>query len=611
MKICVSRARLAVLPLALAAAFPSFSQAQDTPQLKETVVTATRTPTPMNAVLADVVVIDREAIEQSGGRTLSELLVREAGVQLSSNGGLGKAANLYIRGTESRHVLLLVDGVRYGSATLGTPNWDNIPLEQIERIEVLKGPASALYGSDAVGGVVQVFTRQGKPGLHPYASVTLGAESHYQVTAGVSGGTEAMTYSLGASVLDEKGFSATNSRVPFGSHNPDRDGFEQRSLNASMAWKLAPGWRLNAHALGARGDSQFDNGPSVFDVTGETTTQVLGAGLERQWQPGVRTSLKVSRSEDLTTNFRSTLSTTRFDTTRNQTSLQHELDSVLGTWLLGVESVKESVESTTVYDVSERTVKSVFAGLQGQRDAHSWQVNIRNDENSQFGSASTGFVGYGYQLAPAWRVHGGYGTTFKAPTFNQLYYPGYGKATTQPEKGKNSEVGVTYSAGVHQAKLTRFENRIRGYINSQTTVSNIPKVQIDGWSLGYKGGAGLWAWQTNIELLDARNVSNGVNYGRKLARRADTQLNASVHRNVSDWTLGAHLLAASDRFEDNANTQRLGGYGVVDLSAERALSPDWRLQLRLNNVGDKAYETALGYNQSGRGAFVTLRWQPK
>ena len=222
----LSNAHLAALPLALSAAFPALAQNSPPNQLRETIVTATRTESRASAVLADVTVITREDIERSAGRTLSELIARQAGIQTSANGGLGKSSSLFIRGTESRHVLFLVDGVRYTSATTGTPPLDTIPLESIERIEVLKGPASALYGSDAVGGVVQIFTRRGVKGFRPYASVTLGSEDRREGTAGFQGGSGDVSYALGVQTLREKGFSSTNPAVGT-SFNPDRDGFNQ------------------------------------------------------------------------------------------------------------------------------------------------------------------------------------------------------------------------------------------------------------------------------------------------------------------------------------------------------------------------------------------------
>ena len=596
--------------------------------LSPVVVTATRTPVPSDQLVAQVVVIERETIEQAQGQTLAALLQQAAGVQISSNGGLGKASTVFLRGTEGRHVLLLIDGVRYGSATLGTPNWDNLPLAAIERIEVLKGPAAALYGSDAVGGVVQIFTRRGLEGFHPHAGLTLGAHGHRAAQAGVAGGQGRWQYRIGVSTLREDGFSATNPAVPPGwvaytvppdpvprwrtrdRHNPDADGFEQDALNGSLRFEPSPGWLLTAHGLISSGNSAFDDGTQVQDVRGLTSTRVLGLGLERAWDGGARTSLRLNRADDLTRNF-DFEGNTRFDTERRQWTLQHDQPSPIGTLTLGLEHSREEVDSSTAFTVRERRIEGVFVGLQGSAGPHAWQASARRDDNSQFGVASTGSLAYAFEFVEGWRVRAAHGTSFKAPSFNQLYWPGYGNPTTQPERGRSSELGLSYAFGSQSLQLTRFEQRIRGFITAAPTVTNVPRVQIDGWNLVWQGSADDWRWRTDLELLDARNQTPGAQFGRKLARRADQQLAISLERAWGDaWWLGAHALLQSERFDDAANTRRLGGYGRLDLSVEHQLAPDWRLQLRLNNVGDKRYETALGYNQSGRALFATLNWRP-
>ena len=605
---------LAVLPLALLAGFGSSAshaqQASAPTTLKETVVTATRVETRTDAVLSDVVVIEAETIRQSAGRSLSEILSRQAGIQMTANGGLGKQSGLFIRGTEARHMLLLIDGVRYGSSTSGSAVLDNIPLSAIDRIEVLKGPASGQYGSDAVGGVVQVFTRRGAKGFHPQASVTVGSYGHREATAGFSGGTDELTYSLNVGRLREDGFSATNSRVAFGNYNPDKDGFEQDSVSGSLRWAFAPGWSTDVHFTQADGTSRFDQGPGTFDVRSETTTRAAGWGLERKWSADTRTQLRLSRSNDKSDSISSPAPADVFNTAQTQITLQHDWNTALGNLLVGVESIKEEVTGTQAYAVRSRTTDAAFIGITGQAGNHLWQANMRRDDNSQFGGATTGFASYGYQLTPNWRPHVAYGTSFKMPSFNTLYYvsPFFnGNPTTQPERGKSSEVGLTYTQGLHEVKLTRFDNRVRGFITLQPVVANVPRARMEGWTLAYTGSAGAWSWFTNLELLDARNEITG----RKLQRRADEVLTAGLDHKLGAWNWGASLQLVSDRYENATNTQRLPGFGTLDLYARYALGKDWSLALRLNNVGDKAYETAYGYNQPGRATYVTLNWAPK
>jgi vitamin B12 transporter len=615
MKHRILRAPLAALPLALLAGFgTSAAHAQSSSSaessLPETVVTATRIETRTDAVLSDVVVIDARVIQQSAGRSLSEVLARHAGLQMSANGGLGKQSGLFIRGTETRHVLLLIDGVRYGSSTAGAAVWDNVPLSAIDRIEVLKGPASALYGSDAVGGVVQIFTKRGVKGLHPQASTTLGSFGRREVTAGLSGGSDTLTYNLSVGSLREDGFSSTNRNVAFGNHNPDRDGFDQDSLSASLRWAVAPGWSTDVNFTQAEGTSQFDQGPGTFNARTESTTRVAGVGLERKWLSGSRTRLRVSRSDDMSDTFSTTVRPDVFNTSQTQITLQHDWNIAMGNLLVGAESIKEAVSGTQAYAVHSRTTDAAFLGLTGQAGRHLWQANLRRDQNSQFGDATTGFASYGFQITPNWRPHVAYGTSFKMPSFNTLYYVSAffnGNPSTQPERGKNREAGLTYTQGRHEVKLTRFDNRVRGFITREPVVANVPYARIDGWSLAYAGSAGAWSWFTNLELLDARNELNNL----KLQRRADEVLTASLDHRTGAWVWGTSMQLVSDRFDNAANTRRLPGFGTVDLHARYDVNRDWSLALRLNNVGDKFYETAYGYNQPGRAAYVTLNWAPQ
>ena len=597
----------ASLAVAAAVALPTASHAQA--QLKDIVVTATRSESRADAVMSDVTVITREDIERGTGRTVSELLARISGVQMAANGGIGKNSSIFIRGTENRHVLLLVDGVRYGSATAGQANFDNIPLESIERIEVLKGPASALYGSDAVGGVVQIFTRKGTPGLHPYASVTLGTAERREVSAGLSGGTADVSYSLGLQNLREKGFSATNPQVAFNLFNPDADGFSQSSVNASVDWKFAPGWKADARVFRANGSTQFDNGPSAFDAKTDTVSKVYGLGVEGQLTGSWKSRLALATSEDLSTSATSAVPSV-FNTVQDQWTWLNEIATPLGKVVAGYERVLQKVGGTTSYAVDRRSTNSWLAGLNGAAGAHSWQLNLRRDQNSQFGDATTGLAGYGFKFTPNWRAHAAYGTSFKAPSFNQLYFvsPFFnGNPSTQPEYGRNSELGVAYAAGAHEVKLTYFANRIKGFINATTVVTNVPYALIEGWTLGYEGQRDAWTFRAALDLLDARNELTQL----KLPRRADRQLTAGVDYAVGAWKFGTTLLAASNRFDNAANTLSLAGYATVDIHADYALAKDWSVQARMNNLGDKPYETAAGYNQPGRSTYVSLRYQPK
>ncbi len=594
--------RLAALSLALAAAFPASAQ---TSALGETVVTATRSPTRADQLVSDVTVVDRQAIENSTARTLAELLARTAGVQMSASGGLGKTSNIFIRGTESRHTILLVDGVRLGSATAGTPSLEGIPVEMIERIEILKGPASALYGSEGVGGVVQVFTRKGRDGFHPYATLGAGSEGYVLASAGLSAGQGAWRYALGLQHVQDKGFSSTNPKVQFGNYNADRDPFKQDAVNASASYEFSKDWSVDVGALYSDGVSNFDDGPSV---NSQNAVRALAAniGLKGRLAANWQSELRFTQGDDTSNVIQATVPGA-FKSEQSQWSWQNNIDTAVGMVLAGLEQRTQKVSGSTAYTVTQRDIESVFAGLHGNAGSHSWQANVRHDSNSQFGGSTTGFAGYGYRFTPNWRANASYGTSFVAPSFNQLYYPGFGNPNLQPEEGKNLDLGLTWTQGSHEVKLVRYDNKIRGFMTNTTLPQNIPHARIEGWTLGYEGSIDALALRAAYDALDPRNEVSG----KQLPRRAEQQVTLGADWASGPWKLGGSLLYVGERFDDAANVRKLGAYTTVDLSADWQFSKDFGLQLKLNNVTDKVYETAYGYNQPGRGAYLTLRWQPK
>jgi vitamin B12 transporter len=595
--------RAAALPLALAAAFPSaFAQASP---LKETVVTATRTATRADELVSDVKVIDREAIEASTARTLPELLARTAGLQMSANGGLGKQSSVFIRGAENRHTILLVDGVRLGSATAGTPSWDSIPVEMIERIEILKGPASALYGSDGVGGVVQIFLRKGRDGFHPFASLTLGSEHHVRASAGLEGGQGALGYAVGVQRLRDKGFSTTNRKATFGRFNPDRDPFEQESISATARYEIARDWVADAGLMYADGTSWFDDGLATNDRNAVRAV-TAHAGIKGRPMQGWQTELRFGQGNDTANSIEANFPGA-FKTEQSQWTWQNNVDTPIGLVLAGLERREQKISATTAYAVTQRTINSVFAGVNGHRGDHSWQFNLRRDSNSQFDDRNTGFVGYGFRLSPAWRVHASHGTSFVMPSFNQLYFPGFGNPALQPERGRNTDVGVSWASNGQEVKLVRYDNKIRGFMTNTTLPINIPRARIEGWTLGYEGKFDALGLYGSLDVLDPRNELNG----RRLPRRAKQQMTAGADYTTGAWRFGGSLIHVGDRFDDAANTTPLAGYTTADIYADWQFAKDLTLQAKLNNVTDRRYETAFGFNQAGRSFYLTLRWQPK
>lgn len=595
------------LSLALAA---SAATAQE-----QVIITATRVPVPVNQLVAEVTVIDRATIERNEGRTLVELLAQQPGLQFASNGGLGKTATLFIRGLEGRHTLLLVDGVRVGSATVGTPSLDNLPLEAVERIEIVRGPMSAVYGSGAFGGVIQVFTRQGDAGWRANAKLSAGSQRYQQAAAGASWGAAGVAIAAQLQHTDTRGASASNERAPFGSFNPDRDGFRQNAGSVRLGWQPGEDWRFELLALQSTGLTQLDDGLGA-DARAELDNRVVSLSAQGSVLPGWRVRLALGESRDA---YETLASASPFaalgviSTRSRQASWENTWDTPLGAALLLLERTSERVgRPGAPFSVRERDIDAVALGLNGNAGPHSWQASVRRDRNPQFGSVSTGALAYGFSFSPAWQIGASWGSSQTLPSFNQLYFPNFGNPNLLPEEGKHTELSLRWTQGEHRVRAAWYDYRYRGFISSGPQPVNLPRVEIDGITLSYEGRWRQLDLSAALDHTDPRNATSGnANFGKQLARRARQALRLGADWQAAELSAGASVQAFSHRFEDAANAQRLGGYATLDLRAEwqfaRSAAGTTALGVRLNNLADKAYETTLGYNQPGREVFLTLR----
>ncbi len=565
--------------------------------------------------MAEVTVLDRAALERSEGRSLVEVLSQAPGLQFTNNGGLGKPSSVFIRGLESRHVLLLIDGVRVGSATLNAASFDNLPLDAIERIEIVLGPMTSVYGSNAMGGVVQLFTRRGGTGVQSNAKLGLGSRGYGLAAAGVGFGGSGFDVQAQLQHQRTDGFSATNAAVPFGSYNPDNDGYRQSAGSLRASWQFAKGWRADGLLLESRGLSHFDDGVGA-DAKAGLRNSVQSLQLGGQVLPAWHTQIALGRSLDSYDTQASASSFTTLgaiQTDQTQVSWENRITLPLGEAVLLLERLQQDVSRPgTPFTVSGRSIDAAALAWSAVINAHSLQASLRQDRNSQFGGKTTGALAYAYALTPAWRAGGSYGTSFTAPSFNQLYFPGFSNPTLQPEEGRHGELFAQWAAGPHRVRVTAYQHRYDLFITSGPQPANVPGVEIDGVTLAWNARFDQLQLAASYDEVDPRNTSVGTSgFGKLLPRRAPRAFKAQADWQAGAWKLGAALQAYSYRFDNTTNTVLLGGYGVLDLHADWALSADWTVGLRLNNAADKNYATVLGYNQAGREAFVTLRWAPR
>lgn len=621
--------RSSTLALAVATAFlvPAVSFADDaSTDLDKVVVTASRTEQSQNQVLAASTVLDRADIERMQPRSLADLLGATPGVSIANNGGPGKATSVFMRGTEADHVLVLVDGVKVGSVTSGTAAFQDIPVDQIERIEIVRGPYSSLYGSDALGGVIQVFTRRPEGGFVPNASLGIGSYDTLRGSAGFSGRGTRGWYSVEASHDQTEGINACRGKPSPGgggcfTYEPDRDGYRNNALSLKGGWRFDEQWDADATATRAEGRNHYDGTSSNF---AESATQVLGGRVRYRPAKDVTITANVGRSEDLSTDYENGVYADTFNTHRDVASVQADIGKASagpGLTTLGFDWQRDRVVGSTDYLVDARRNHALFAQWQGEFGDNSVQGSLRRDENSQFGGKTTGSLLYGYALTRALRVTASYGTAFKAPTFNDLYYPDYGNPGLGPETSRNWEVGLRGTPGWGNWSINAFQNKIDNLIVFDSSLSgplfpfgganNIARSRIRGVELAADTMLGDWRLSGNATWLEPEDDSDGPTHGNLLPRRARRAANLDVDRSFGALSIGAHLSGSSYRYDDTANANRLGGYALTDLRAAYAFDEAWKVELSANNVFDRHYETARYFNQPGRNWLLTLRYQPR
>ena len=574
-------------------------------------VTAARTAQPIADVLADITVIGAEEIARAGAQSLAELLQRQPGVEITQNGGPGAVSGVLLRGARSAQTLVLIDGLRVASSSAGATSLEAIPLAEIDRIEILRGPASSLYGADAIGGVVQIFTRHGGAAPSGNASAGYGTHGTWDVKAGGGGTAGPVQFALQMGAKASTGFNAIPSPGNF-SYNPDRDGYRNQSVSANAGFAVAPGQELSAQFFRSRLNSQFDGGANFDDRT---------ITIAESWQAASRNRLasfwvsRLSAGDGIDdSRTQSGFGNSLFKTTQRQYAWQNELTLPVGALTAGYERREERLTTDAGFATTARDTDSLFGIYQVRVDAHAVQANLRHDDSSQFGGKTTGAIAYGYRFAPSLRVTAGYSTGFKAPSFNDLYYPGFSNPHLVPETSHNVEAGVYWNGDVAGAvvetRAIAYRNRVSQLIvfqcdaNFVCAPNNVDRATLEGVTLGLDARTGNGAsFAASLDLQSPQDDATG----NLLPRRARQHGALTVGYPVGPVRVGVELIGSSLRYDDAANRVRMGGYTLVNLTAEWALPQGITLFARAGNVFDKRYELAAGFATGGATLFAGVR----
>lgn len=610
---------LSALALAgLSAGFPSSAQ-PILPVAQQVVVTANRLPTALADVVGDVLLITEAQIRAANADSLEDLLRRAGAIQLSRNGGPGQSAGLMLRGMASNGTVVLVDGVRVGSASLGQTDFSTLSLSEVEHIEVLRGPGSSLYGADALGGVVHIFTRRGRGPWQAQAALAAGSGGGREASASAGGSQAAFDLNVSAAHERGDGVSAVKPGDRFGLHNPDADGYWRSSASAKAGWTLQPGQRLGLSVSGSDARAQYDGAEydAAFNPDPNrdfrNRTRSHRAALDAQARVGQDWTLNALAATQADRLDSGAQQVSRFETRREQWLVQAA--RAFGTdqrLMAALEHLREAVD-TTDFTGTERRTNSLVLGYTARFGRHRLQADVRHDDASVSGSVNTGKLGVAVDLSAHWSVRASGGTAFRAPSFNELYYPFYGSTALRPERSRSVELGAAWARGGLQAQATLWQQRVRDLIGYQADVAqcppgfsfgcagNVARARLKGASLSGQGQFGAWHLGGVLDWLDARDADTG----ERLPRRARHQQAVYLAWAQGPYSLRADVLGVGERREAG---QAQAAYRTLDLKAGWSFQPGWQWQARVSNLLDRAYEPVLDAQAPGRQWWLGLRY---
>lgn len=622
-----------ILASLLGLAFANVTLAAEDINLKDVVVVANRISQSRDSVIGDVSVINREDIDRAGQSTITELLSTQPGIEMDSTGGVGSTSFIRIRGNNSQSVVVLIDGMRVSSATSGTTNFSQLALSQIDRIEILRGPASSLYGADAIGGVIQIFTKKGQG--QPNATVTAGYGSNNtkDIAATLSAYSETTSAYLGVNTIHTDGISSLSVNTGY---DRDNDSFKNLTVNGNISHQIADGHEIGARIYTSNGRYNTDN--SDAPAFNDNSQQILSLSSKNRLSDHWISNLTLGESEDHQYSEGLSFGTSSMQTKQRQMYWQNDIKLPLGNLILAFDRIEDKVKGNVDFSQRKRTNNGYVGSYLVDHDAHAVKFGLRLDDNSQFGNYTTGNLGYGYKINNQWRATASYGTAFRAPTFNDLYYPfsdySYtylgvlypytyeGNANLKPETAKNTEFSVAYDQGHHRLSATVYDNKVSNLIVGSNGTStdgpaNVGNAKIQGLTLSYEGWVDRYHVRASADIQDPKNQDTGKQLSRRSKQHGVVWLGGKWHA----LEIGSEIIASSSRYDDAANQFKLAGYTLLNLTAQYKIDDSWTMNARVNNVFNRQYVLATSansvntngpdFNTPGTNLFISAKWVPK
>lgn len=598
----------------LALVMAGSAQAQGDQRLSDLQVTANRLPQSQSDVLASTTVIDRDDIERSQAGSIIDLLQGRAGLEIAQNGPPGTLSSLFMRGTESDHSLVLVDGVRINSATSGGASLEMLPLEAIERVEIVRGPRAAAYGADAIGGVIQVFTRRGTAsGTQGGLKASTGSDNTQRQSAWVATGDDDTRLNASLFHRDGDGFNAKQA-----DDSGERDGFEREGAQLGLSHRVNDDVEVSVNALRQNFENEYDNCsfPASQDCVTKGYLQSFGGQLDVQLQPDWQMLITAGHFDEQREERARGMRTTLTESHRNEAGIQHRFSRNNGVDVLGVDYRQDKIDYQddlygNSFQQDSRENYGIYGMMQRTYGAHEVSGSLRYDDDSLFGDKTTGSLGYAYRLTPYQRLGASVSTAYKAPNLAELYGPSSWGANPDldAEESKNLEAFWSFDKGPWNARVTLFENRIDDLIVGSNIGGNYQNYNVNEARI--RGVELSGGWQGNNLSLQAsltRQAPKNRETDERLVRRAKLYGRIDADYHYQEWSFGTTLRASGDRHD--TGDDMMGGYGVVDLRTSWQVTPMVELSAKMENAFDKEYQLVDGYNTQDRyvEGGVTLRF---
>ena len=620
--------------------FISFSYSE-TLKTSDLFVTATRSNQESDNLLSDISIINYDEINKSGSTSIVDLLQRQPGIEISNSGGLGKQSSIYMRGANANQLIVLVDGVRMNSITTGLTSFENLPLSQIEKIEILRGPTASLYGSDGIGGVIQIFTKKNKSGFNPYANFGYSRYATKTNTIGFTAGGEKLRYGFHLNSIDSNGFSSlqTNEAII-----KDDDGFNSLNINGNIEYDFDKDNSVKLSLLSNQGHNEYDNryrsfyGNTVPNVKNKMLNQNINLLFKNKFLHNWDSQLLLSSSFDkytdqqiINANYdgleRSNL---YYQTIQNEFNWTNNIQSSIGSFTFAIDRLEQKLSSNNAYDENRRNNTGYVFNYIKDFGPHIIHGSYRVDLNTHSGTNNTKSIGYGFKFNHNWKASLQYGEAFKNPTFNDLYaaYDQYytPNPNLQSETSKNIEANINFVDESNNLKVTVFENRINDLITLytcgwNTCIENSSSAKITGLTITGNKYIGHTQLYSSLTTQSADTENDGIH--SKLARRASFFGTFGITHYFDDWTVGTELTGSGSKYNDRENNAPIPGYIISNFFINKLLGNNWQMNFRVNNLLDKEYyfayegnptigaSNAYRYNNPGRSAFINLIYETK